>query len=191
MADGTDATDIAARAREIAATLPISRPWDIDTFTAEIALMTGRPIVVEELPDDLADEVSGLWRPGDTVDRIYVTPHGDSRYRDHVRCHELAHIILAHNGEDELDVDVAVYHSALHRLAPSLPDTFIKHLQPARVCFAARSAYHSPIEQMAEWLATQILARADAVRDDLTFSNVDRSERAVLHRFASALGWKR
>lgn len=191
MATDDLAATIQERASLIADELPMSRPWNIDSFTAEIAVLTGRPIVVDELPEDIASEISGLWQPGESVDRIYITPFGDEAYREHVRCHELAHIILANTGDDSLDVDVAVYHSALRRMTPSLPDSFIETLQPTRVCFAARSAYHSPIEQLAEWLATQIQARAAELRQDFVYANIDRSERAVIDRFASALGWRR
>lgn len=175
---------IAARLVE---TLPFRRPWSIDSFTAMIGMQTGKPITVSPLPESLADEISGLWVPSPTINRVYVTSRGDSGYREHVLCHELAHIVLAHDGADDLDADV--YRDQLRRIAPALPEGFLAQLGPARVCFA-RAAYLSPVEQSAEWLATLIQARADSVRGDVYLDGHDRSSYAIAERFLNALGWK-
>lgn len=167
--------------------LPFRRPWDIDEFTASIGLRTGKPITVSPLPASLDDEISGLWVPAPHINRIYITTRGDSAYQEHVRCHELAHVILAHEGTDDLDANT--YRAQLRRLAPNLPEGFLSQLGPARVCFA-RASYVSELEQTAEWMATLIQARADTVRGQVYVDGHDRSSYAIAERFLAALGWK-
>lgn len=174
-------------ASRLVETLPFRRPWDIEEFTASVGLLTGKPITVSPLPASLEDEISGLWVPSPTINRIYVTSRGDAAYREHVRCHELAHVILAHDGADDLDADA--YRAQLRRLAPNLSEGFLSQLGPARVCFA-RASYLSELEKTAEWLATLIQARADSVRGEVYLDGHDRSAYAIAERFLSALGWK-
>lgn len=167
--------------------LPFGRPWDLDEFTASIGLITGKPITVSPLPASLEDEISGLWVPSPSINRIYITTRGTAAYQEHVQCHELAHVILAHEGADDLDADT--YRAQLRRLAPNLPEGFLSQLGPARVCFA-RASYISELEKAAEWMATLIQARADAVRRNVYLDGHDRSSYAIAERFLTALGWK-
>lgn len=174
-------------AADLVEALPFRRPWDIDEFTASIGLITGKPITVAPLPASLEDEISGLWVPSPSINRIYITTRGNATYQEHVRCHELAHVILSHEGADDLDADT--YRAQLRRLAPNLPEGFLSQLGPARVCFA-RASYISELEQTAEWMATLIQARADAVRGQVYVDGHDRSAYAIAERFLAALGWK-
>ncbi|PZU00869.1 MAG: hypothetical protein DI630_13315 [Gordonia sp. (in: high G+C Gram-positive bacteria)] len=181
------ARDPQRTATRLVEALPFRRPWDIDEFTASIGLITGKPITVSPLPTSLEDEISGLWVPSPTINRIYITTRGDATYQEHVRCHELAHVVLAHEGTDELDAET--YRAQLRRIAPDLPEAFLSQLGPARVCFA-RASYISELEQIAEWMATLIQARADTVRGHVYLDGHDRSSYAIAERFLGALGWK-
>ncbi|MFL0579435.1 hypothetical protein [Dietzia sp. 179-F 9C3 NHS] len=175
-------------AAEMVEELPFRRPWDIDEFTAAVGLRTGKPITVEPLPASLQDEITGLWVPDPHINRIYVTTRGDMSYQEHIRCHELAHVVLAHAGRDELDADS--YRAQLSRIAPNLPAAFLDQLGPARVCFAARASYLSELEQTAEWMATLIQARADTMRGNVYLDGHDTSSYAIAERLLNVLGWK-
>lgn len=174
-------------ARQLVDQMSFRRPWDIEAFTADVALHTGKAITVAALPASLEAEITGLWVPEKNINRIYVTSQGTDTYQEHVRCHELAHILLQHEGRDEVDLEA--YRAQLARVAPDLPIGFLAQLGPARVCFA-RASYMSELEQTAEWIATLIQTRADAVRDDVYLDGHDKSSYAIADRLLKALGWR-
>lgn len=167
--------------------LHFDRPWDIEDFTASVAMTTGKPITVDPLPASLEDEITGLWVPEPGINRIYVTSRGDDAYREHVRCHELAHIVIAHHGGGQVDTDT--YQAQLIRIAPNLPAGFLRQLVPAQVCYS-RASYLSELEQTAEWMATLIQSKADSLRSRMYVDGHDTSDYAVAERFLKAVGWR-
>lgn len=175
--------EIAERALDL---LPIRRPWSIDRFIAEISIDRQRPISIHELPESLSGEISGMWFPTARADLIYIRTDAEGEYREHIICHELAHIVLAHHA----DVDTVPVAEYLQRQMPDLGAGMLSYLQPLAPCLT-RTNFVSPVERQAEWLATLILARASELRKPLIPEHIQGPRREMLLRAAATFGWQR
>jgi len=176
-------------ARRTLDTLPFSRPWSIETFIAEVGLSIGRLIIVEDLPLELHDEVTGLWIPSDRRDVIYVRRDADGGYREHIICHEIAHIVMAHQRTGK--AEFREYLSAnMRRVAPSLPPYMIDRLAFSQVCFTRVVGALHPVEVEAEELALLIMGKADEMRAPLYPDDLPDTQKNLLRQLAGMMGWQ-
>ncbi|WP_137726191.1 ImmA/IrrE family metallo-endopeptidase [Prescottella subtropica] len=167
-----DASDAAREAAErILRDLPLSRPWTRERFIADLSIRNGRPIEVLTIPDEFeqiedgdGNKITGVWIPGERIDYIFVTSHASGDYREHIICHELAHIIFRHQA-DEKTVE-ALQSAFLRRLMPNIHPDHMKNLLPKAVC-KHRAVLTDPIEREAEWLATLLMNAADELKQPL------------------------
>lgn len=141
--------EIAQRCAARLAQLTIPTPWDLDRFVAELAQHRGRPLQVSPL-DALAtpDTPCGVWIGTDAADHVFVEAHTSAFHRDHIVCHELAHMLLEH---DSTPTHAENFSAA--RLLPSLSPDMLRRV-------LGRTAYTDRQEREAELLATLILGRA-------------------------------
>ena len=182
--ENTEAYERAARLVEL---LPFRRPWSLDSFLAAIGVMIGTPITVGALPDLVAREnITGLWVPNPMMHSIFVPASATGKYREHLVCHEIGHIVMAYT---HTSAEIReMLGATLARIAPRLPRKFVEHRDPPQFCYARTSFMH-PIEQEAEWLATLIMDRASEVRQPLYPATMSAQDQAFLGRIAELLGW--
>lgn len=94
---------MARRSSEISdwvATLDVPHPPAFETleeFLAGIGEARGRPITVINAPLPTR-KVCGLWVGTDTADTIVISDQLRGVQRDHVVMHEVAHVVLSHDG---------------------------------------------------------------------------------------------
>ncbi|TXH56721.1 MAG: hypothetical protein E6Q93_14025 [Burkholderiaceae bacterium] len=69
----------------------------IDEFLESISQARGRPITVVDTPMPTR-KVCGLWLGFDTADTIVISDQLRGVQRDHVIMHEVAHVVLDHEG---------------------------------------------------------------------------------------------
>lgn len=82
------------------ATLDVPRPPAFETveeFLAGISEARGRPITVVDAPLPTR-KVCGLWVGTDSADTIVISDQLRGVQRDHVVMHEVAHVVLEHDG---------------------------------------------------------------------------------------------
>ncbi|AZI65524.1 hypothetical protein G9U53_30735 [Rhodococcus sp. D-46] len=176
-------------ARRALATLPFSRPWSIESFIAELGLRINRLIIVEDLPIDLHSEITGLWIPAKRRDVIYVRHDAEGKYREHIICHELAHIVMAHQKSNKQDF-LEYLRTNIRRVSPQLPDYMIHRLALSQVCFTRSTHTLHPVEVEAEELATLIMAKADEMRAPLYPDDLPETQKNLLLRLAGMMGWQ-
>lgn len=187
-----DAYKIAA---EALSRLKFRRPWSIDQFIAELSIMLGKPIVVRELPRELSQQLTGIWIPTAVHNVIQIKFGVTGHYREHLICHEIAHIVLSHTPTPEVLEQLRRAYFA--RLTPDLPLDWLELLEDSQPCLARRapgilgpgSNFRHPIERQAEWLATMIMARADELRRSLFPNSLSERDQLMLRRAAAVFGW--
>lgn len=128
----------------------------LDEFLANISAHRGRPLSVVDL--DLRNQgASGLWVQTAAVDYIVIDAASLPSQRAAVICHEVAHMLLGHAGQ-EVGMDLS---KILSSVRPSLAARFL-----------TREAYDTDSEHNAERLATQLVteharrSRAARLNDD-------------------------
>ncbi|WP_420879004.1 hypothetical protein [Rhodococcus sp. (in: high G+C Gram-positive bacteria)] len=188
------ASDAAREAAErILRDLPLSRPWSLDRFIADLSIRNNRPIEILTIPDgtgqfedDEGNKITGAWIPSARMDHIFVTSQAAGAYREHIICHELAHVIFRHRADTRSAE--ALQAAYLRRLMPNIHPDHMKTLLPSAVC-RHRAVLVDPIEREAEWLATLLMAAADELTQPLWGDNVGDFDSAILGRIARAVGW--
>lgn len=118
---------------------------DVDTFIGAIAAFRGKPIRVLDMPIPPTSP-SGGWFACENDDYLVVDVASTQSRRAAIICHELAHILLGHQG-DVLGSD------QLSILAPSMDPVVAAR-------FLGRHGYATQIEQEAELLGTQLVSVA-------------------------------
>ncbi|NMN99300.1 hypothetical protein [Antrihabitans stalactiti] len=169
--------------------LPFSRPWSIERFIADLGFQLGRLIKVEELPRAISErgEISGLWVPTDLVDVVLVKQGAAGKYREHIICHEIAHVVMAHRADS---ARLKSYiEQTLSRAAPGITPEMVERLAGTPVCLA-RTDFTHPIEREAEWLATLIMGHADELRQELYSEPAEQRDRELVRRVAALIGWR-
>jgi hypothetical protein len=156
----SDSDDMLALAR----TLPIPVPWDRDVFIQNLARQRGRPIrLIATSP--LIEGPCGLLLARHDDD-VIIHAAGTSEYhKDHIVCHEVAHMVLGHvSGDQRIDTTGA---SALWR--NMLPD-----IDPATVqAVLGRKTFVDEQEQEAERFAHILMfAAAEAAAEKSTIRSV-------------------
>lgn len=175
------------KACEVLETLPIHRPWSIERFVADISMMLGVPIRICDLPAAMSHHMTGLWVPRRIMNSIYVRIGAAGEYREHIICHEIAHIVMAHHRKSNDDL-VELLKQNMGIIAPDISSELIDKLEIPQLCFA-RSDFLHPIEQEAEWLATLIMNKAAELRQRLYPETVSGTDREILQRIAKVIGW--
>jgi hypothetical protein len=135
---------------EIAAKLPVPKPFDFEAFVRTIGSRRGRRIElipVEAQPGNPC----GLLVSTDRCDYIFYAANTTPLHQLHIQCHELAHLLRGHGGTSALDTEAAAL------LMPSLPASLIERV-------LGRTAYSTENEQDAELLASLIMRRIGHVR---------------------------
>lgn len=127
----------------------IPQDGSVTALIRVVGAKRGRPIELIALPLP-SDSPSGAWISSPAVDYIVIDSTSTPTRRDAIICHELAHMLLGHQGEP-FSAD------QLTMLAPT-----IKPQVAARVL--GRHGYATEAEHDAEVLATVLVAAADRAR---------------------------
>lgn len=135
---------------------------DIAKLTSAIGDSRDRPIRVIEIPVP-TDSPSGAWIAASDADYVVVDAASTPSRRAAIVCHELAHILLGHQGEAlaELQLDL---------LAPTLNPGVAAR-------FMGRHGYDSAAEHDAELLGTKLVAAAEKARLNLGHDRVSQRVR--------------
>lgn len=136
---------------------------DIGAFVKAISTSRDRPIHVLEVAVP-TDSPSGGWFACVEADYVVVDAASTLSRRAAIVCHELAHILLGHQGEPLTNVQLGL-------LAPSLNPSVAAR-------FLGRHGYDSEVEHEAELLGTKLAAAAERARFDSGDSQ-DRVSRRV------------
>lgn len=127
----------------------IPQSGSVPALITTVGTERGRPIKLIELPLP-PDSPSGAWISSLDVDYIVIDATSTPTRRDAIICHELAHMLLGHQGEP-------VSSDQLTMLAPT-----INPQVAARVL--GRHGYAAEAEHDAEVLATMLVTAADRAR---------------------------
>ncbi|MFG3438386.1 hypothetical protein ACGF0J_14175 [Nonomuraea sp. NPDC047897] len=138
---------------------PIPHPFTLDEFIARIRAVRQRPLHMHDLPAEAATAVSGLWFRTEKADHIFVAPGASGLLRVNIVLHEVGHMLLNHG-----DVGGDVEEVMRRLMGPAVAAFEAAHGRPS--LGAARSRYDTREERDAEQLATLILTRAHAPRED-------------------------
>lgn len=121
---------------------------DLPQLLTNVSRFRGRPLHLIE--NDPCDAQSGLWIAKDGTDFVMVDRNATPSRRAAIVCHEIAHMLLDHQG------DAGIAHVADH-VAPDLDPSLVARM-------LARHGYSAEIEQEAEAmgtvLATELARRA-------------------------------
>ncbi|GAB1644376.1 hypothetical protein [Krasilnikovia sp. MM14-A1259] len=133
------------RCEQLARSIDVPDPFDIEALLADLGTRRGRPIVL--LPFALpAGAPSGLCVAAGSADYLVVTESATGPQRDHIVLHELAHLLLGHQ---------------LQALDPDADVQLFRHLDPAVIrAMLGRTTYSTIEEQEAEILASLLGQRA-------------------------------
>jgi hypothetical protein len=80
-------------------TLPIPRPWNLEQFRLALQACRGRALLLESAP--LPQGCAALRVTTDAADLIIYDQAIDSRLQLHAIGHQLAHLNLGHQGQDD------------------------------------------------------------------------------------------
>lgn len=130
---------------DLAASLTIPEPFDLQTFVDDLGERRGRPIEFIPLNTE-PEKPCGLLASTDRADYIFYAANTTPLHRLHIQCHEIAHLLRGHTGTSALDIELAKL------LMPSLPASVIERV-------LGRTVYSATQEHDAELLATLIMRR--------------------------------
>ncbi len=148
--------------RALGVTIP--SPFTIEALCANVSTLRGRPVHLVEL-DFSTDIACGRWIATDKVDYVCIDQAAPTTLREHIRLHEVAHILCGHRG-----------------ILGPIPNGF-KFLDPEMVRrVLGRTVYDVEEEREAELLASEIGSRVE--RDD---TPVDAATREVLNRLSALM----
>ncbi|APU21306.1 ImmA/IrrE family metallo-endopeptidase [Actinoalloteichus sp. GBA129-24] len=87
------------RAADVLRRVTLPSPWSLEDFISGIAAARGRPIVVEPATmSHHAVRATALWVAQPELDLIVVDDTASELYRENATLHELAHMLLGHEG---------------------------------------------------------------------------------------------
>jgi len=157
--------------------LEVPVPWNLEVFVAQLAQRRGRRIYLSPLDPAMGVHTPcGVWIATDDADHIFYEAKTSGLHRDHIVCHELAHMIYQH--ED---------------IAQPMPDEYaqclLPLLDPAVIRRTlGRTSYAIPAEQEAELLATRIMANTTRAAVPLAGPSSSAEVSAGLERLDETLG---
>ena len=135
------------RCEQIARSVPMPTPFDLEAFLADLGHDRGRPIYL--LPFALPPGAPrGLCLPGQDQDYVVVDSAASGAQRVHIALHEVSHLLLGHE---------------LRVLDDGGIGQLFRHLDPAmleRMFAYARTTFSTVEEQEAETLASLLGHRA-------------------------------
>jgi hypothetical protein len=134
------------RCGKVVASLDVPAPFDVDVLCARVAAQRGRPLHLRPIP--MPDGgACGVWVSATDCDFIFYEAHTSGLHQEHIKLHELGHMLSDHS-------TTAVLASVTARFL--LPD-----LDPAVVSrVLQRTQYTDDEEREAETIASMILERA-------------------------------
>jgi hypothetical protein len=122
-------------------TLPIPRPWNLEHFRLALQARRGRALLLEPAP--LPQGCAALRVTTGAADLIIYDQALDSRLQLHAIGHQLAHLILGHQGQDDRR-------------------SLFPHLDPALTAAApVIDVYSETDEREADHFASLLIARAN------------------------------
>jgi hypothetical protein len=121
--------------------LPIPQPWNLEQFRAALEARRGRALLLE--PATLPRGCAALRITTDAADLIIYDLAPDSRRQLHAIGHQLAHLLLGHQGRDDRQSLFPHLDPVLHATAPAI------------------SRYAEADEMEADTFASLIVARAN------------------------------
>ena len=131
----------------VAAELTIPDPFDLQAFVDAASAARRKPI--ELIPLDTEQTTPcGLLAATDRADYIFYAANTSGLHVEHIVVHEIAHLLMGHQGTTPLAMDTTV----LNLLMPSLPTEVIRRV-------LGRTVYAEAEEQQAELLASLVLHR--------------------------------
>jgi hypothetical protein len=142
-----DLPSLRQRCRERLRGLPVPRPFDVRTLCERVADGRGRPIHLMAVAMPAAGPC-GLWISGERQDHIVYERSTSPMHQEHIIVHELAHLVLGHEGGAGLSSE------HLGRLFPRLDPAMVRRA-------LGRAAYSTDEEREAEMLASLLLEQAD------------------------------
>ena len=149
--------------------IDIPDPFTVEAFRQALADRRGRAVDLHPLPESSnANAPCGVWVATATADHVFYEPGTSPFHRDHIICHELAHLLCGH----ALDVDENTL-----SVLPDLDPALVRHM-------LGRVSYTNEQEQEAEMLAGLILQKA--ARDSA--QGAPRDANPVLSRLDSVFG---
>ncbi|WP_418153415.1 ImmA/IrrE family metallo-endopeptidase [Actinoalloteichus caeruleus] len=87
------------RATNVLRGITLPSPWSLPDFIADVARARGRPIMVEPATMSRhAVRATAFWVAEPDLDLIVVDDTGSELYQENAVLHELAHILLGHQG---------------------------------------------------------------------------------------------
>ncbi|MEU1880887.1 hypothetical protein ABZ470_26570 [Streptosporangium sp. NPDC020072] len=141
------------------AAAPISYPFSLEEFIAQMRALRLRPLHMHDLPAEAAGAVSGLWIATRRADHIFVAPGASGLLRVNIILHEVSHMLLGHG-----------------RVGGDVEEVLRRLLKPT--VMGARSGRYETVEERdAEKLATLILTRAHTPpeNDDASLRRLSRT----------------
>lgn len=167
-----DLKAVRRRCSALLQTVDIPDPFDVERFAAAVAERRGRPLHL--LPKDQDFGPCGLWLAFDHVDVVFYEQHTSGPHQDHIKLHELGHILWNHHGQEKVPTQL------VERLFPSLDPRVVKKA-------LGRSHYTAVEEQEAEVIATLLLSRPGWITKP---SAQSPSAPEIVDRLSATLAWR-
>ncbi len=145
---GVELTRVRRRCKAKLQGLDLPVPFDIHAFCRALEVQRGRQIWL--CPVDTRTGPCGLWVATTKADYLFYEQATTRLHQDHIRLHELGHLVFNHHSGEILDEELAG--------VLGLDVELIRRM-------LARTTYSTDEEQEAEVFATLVLERA--VRDPL------------------------
>lgn len=155
--------------------IEVPQPFSVDAFRESLADQRGRAVHLHPLPGSgETGSPCGAWVSTAEADHVFYEPATSPLHREHIICHELAHMLCGHRmPSDTQGMD---------------PQELLPHLDPALVHhMLARTSYTAEQEQEAEMLASMILEHAGRSPASPP-GDVEPEVAPVLDRIEQALG---
>lgn len=147
----TRTSEYAALQRRCAAILRdlgVRRSLSLDAVRERVEQLRGRPLVVRELPEQVAVAgACGLWLGTDDADYVFYEARTAPLHREHIILHEIGHVLCDHHRGLTVQAD---------DLEPTMALPFNRLM--------ARASYTTAEEQEAEMIATLIQSAAKTGR---------------------------
>lgn len=130
-----------------------------ETLVAAVSEARGRPLKLKKMMAGFGstEGLSALWLPTNNTDYVLFGPGGSALHSQQFVLHEIAHIMLGHDEEEEA---VSFSH-----LFPDIPESVMKRA-------LARHDMDNEFELAAELLADRLAARLRQGEDSTRFAEV-------------------
>ncbi len=165
---GVELTRVRRRCKAKLQGLDLPVPFDLQAFCRALEVRRGRQIWL--CPVNTRTGPCGLWVATTKADYLFYEQATTRLHQDHIRLHELGHLVFNHHSSEVLDEELAG--------VLGLDVELIRRM-------LARTTYSTDEEQEAEVFATLVLERT--VRDPLPSRPPDPEIAEVVDRLQSTL----